>query len=213
MNKMIKYLILALLPVFSIAHAQNTGAYVTDSSGQVVKSGFGLCWRTSSWTPQTATKECDPELFKDEVKPPKKVEEILKQEEVKPEPPTVVKQPVSVVIKTFFDFDKSDLTAESYAKLREVADKIKSYTIEVITVSGHADRIGTEEYNQKLSEKRAAVVKSELVKLGVDESKIYTEAKGESQPEVTCSGKTSAKVIACLAPNRRVKIEVVGSMK
>lgn len=42
MRKMIKYVLIALMPVF-IAHAQNTGAYVTDSSGQVVKSGFCLC--------------------------------------------------------------------------------------------------------------------------------------------------------------------------
>lgn len=211
MNKMIRYLVLALLPAFSIAHAQTTGAYVTDSSGQVVKSGFGLCWRTSSWTPQTAIKECDPDLFKDEVIPPKK-EEVVQKEEIKPQPP-VVKQPVTVVIKAFFDFDKSELTADSRAKLKEIADKIKSYNVEVVTVSGHADRIGTEDYNQKLSERRAAVVKAELVKLGVEETKIYTEAKGESQPEVNCPGKTSAKVIACLAPNRRVQVEVVGSAK
>lgn len=212
MNKMIKYLVLALLPVFSIAHAQSTGAYVTDSSGQVVKSGFGLCWRTSSWTPQTATKECDPDLFKDEVTPPKK-EVVVIKDDIKPEPPVIKPQPVNVVIKAFFDFDKSDLTADSRAKLKEIADKIKSYNVEVITVSGHADRIGTEDYNQRLSERRAAVVKAELVKLGVDASKIYTEAKGESQPEVNCPGKTSAKVIACLAPNRRVQVEVVGALK
>ena len=213
MKKMIKYILIALMPVFSIAHAQNTGAYVTDSSGQVVKSGFGLCWRTSSWTPATATKECDPDLFKDEVIPPKRAEEVKpKVDEVQPKPP-VVKQAVSVVLKTFFNFDKSELSQENKDKLREVANKIKEFNIEVITLTGHADRIGTDDYNQGLSERRAAVVKAELVRLGVESSRIYTEAKGEKEPVVNCAGKTSAKVIACLAPNRRVEIEVVGSAK
>ena len=213
MRKMIKYVLIALMPVFSIAHAQNTGAYVTDSSGQVVKSGFGLCWRTSSWTPATATKECDPDLFKDEVITPKRAEEVKpKVEEVQPKPP-VVKQAVSVVLKTFFNFDKSDLSQENKDKLRDVAAKIKEFNIEVITLRGHADRIGTDDYNQGLSERRAEVVKAELVRLGVDSSKIYTEAKGEREPVVNCPGKTSSKVISCFAPNRRVEIEVVGSAK
>lgn len=213
MKQMKKYVILALFSVFSIAHAQGNEAYVTDSSGKIVKSGFGLCWRTSEWTPQTANKECDPELFKEEVKTTPKVEEVVKTEEVQQTSKQVLKQPVSLVVKTFFDFDKSTLSNESKEKLQKIADEIKMYDVEVITVSGHADRIGTEHYNKMLSQRRADVVKKELVKLGVDESKIFTEAKGDLQPEVFCPGKKSIKVIACLAPNRRVKIEVIGSTK
>lgn len=219
MKKMIKCLVVALLPVLSMAHAQNvngdnnpmkTGAYLTDSAGNIVKSDFGLCWRTSSWTPETAVRECDPDLFKNEVTVTQTTTEV--EQVAKPiEPVPVVKQPVNVVIKAYFDFDKSNLTNESRNKLNDVANQIKAYNVEVITVSGHADRIGTEQYNEALSQRRADTVKAELVKLGVDESKIFTEAKGESQPEVTCPGRTSAKVIACLAPNRRVQVEVVGS--
>lgn len=220
MKKMIKTLCVSVLPVLcmSSAFAQNvmeenhptrTGAYLTDSAGNIVKSDFGLCWRTSSWTPQTAVRECDPDLFKNEVIVTETTTEVVQV--VKPVEPVVVKQPVNVVIKTYFEFDKSNLTNESRSKLNDVANQIKAYNVEVITVSGHADRIGTEEYNEALSQRRADTVKEELVKLGVDESKIFTEAKGETQPEVTCPGRTNAKVISCLAPNRRVEVEVVGS--
>lgn len=215
MKKIFQYMLIALMPVLSVAHAQNTGAYLTDGSVSVVKSGFGLCWRTGSWTPATANKECDPELFKEDTTP-KKVEEAVKvkvEEEKKIIPVVKVKQPITIVLKEYFDFDKAELSQANKEKLSEVVAKIKTFNVEVITVSGYADRIGTEDYNQSLSEKRANVVKEELSRLGVDKSKIYTESKGENYPEVNCPGKTTAKVIACLAPNRRVKIEVVGAEK
>lgn len=213
MNKIMKYLLLALVPVFSMAQAQttNTGAYVTDGSGVVVKSGFGACWRTSSWTPQLATKECDPDLFKEDMLPKKA--EVIKTPEVIPHKVVKAVEPVTVVLKAFFDFNKSELNAVNEEKVKTIAKQIKAFNIEVITVTGNADRIGTEEYNQNLSEKRANVVKAALVNLGVEESRIYIESKGESQPVVNCPGKTTAKVIACLAPNRRVNIEVIGSNK
>lgn len=199
------------MPLCSVSYGQDTSAYLTDNAGRVVKSGFGLCIRNSSWTPQSAIKECDPDLVKSDI--PKKEIVVIKEEIKEQIQVQVNKQPVSILIKAFFDFDKSELSLENKEKLKEIAEKMKHYNIEVITVSGHADRIGTEKYNQKLSEKRAAVVKAELVRLGIDESKIYTEAKGESQPEVTCLGHTSAKLILCLAPNRRVQVEVIGSVK
>lgn len=216
MKKMIKcILLLALVPVFSIAQAQNTNtntnAYVKDNYGEVVKSNFGLCWRTSSWTPQTATRDCDPELFKEDVIS-KKVE-IIKTPELKQEAVVKTKQVVNIILKEFFEFNKSELSQVNKDKLKEVAEKIKTFNVEVITVSGYTDRIGTEKYNQNLSEKRANVVKEELIKLGIEKDRLYTEAKGENEPVVNCKGKTTAKVIACLAPNRRVEIEIVGSNK
>ena len=55
MKTIIKYIAIALLPMMSVgnvyAQNQSMGAYVTDTSGRVVKSASGLCWRTSSWTP------------------------------------------------------------------------------------------------------------------------------------------------------------------
>jgi len=85
----------------------------------------------------------------------------------------------------------------------------------VIIAVGHADRIGKDAYNQKLSERRAAAVKEYLVSKGIEANRVYTEGKGEKQP-VTAGkcGKSEKKtkaLIECLQPDRRVEIEVIGT--
>lgn len=213
MKKTLNIIALSVMSLLSVAHAENTGSYLTDSRGALVKSGTDLCWRTGSWTPAQATKECDPELVKVE-KPVEPSKVIEKPKQVMEVPKMVVPpRPVTINLKEYFNFDKSDLTTESAEKLNMLASKVKNLNLEVVTVTGFADRFGSEEYNQKLSEKRAAVVKEALISKGVAANKIYTEGKGEFNPEVECPGKKSAKVIECLAPNRRVDVEVIGSEK
>ena len=112
---------------------------------------------------------------------------------------------MSFAADTFFDFDKSVLKAEGKAKLKELGEKIKSISLEVVIVVGHTDSVGTDAYNQKLSQRRAEAVKAYLVSLGVAKSRIYTEGKGESQP--TADNKTAAG----RAKNRRVEVEVIGT--
>ncbi len=90
------------------------------------------------------------------------------------------KQPYLV----FFDFDKSTLTAEAKDVLKRAAGEMKEKGVVRIEVTGHADRAGSEKYNQGLSERRALAVKQELNTLGVGDSEIMTYAKGESQPLV-----------------------------
>lgn len=213
MKKTLSVMALSMMSLLSVAHAESSGGYLTDSRGAVVKSGTGLCWRTGSWPPAQATQECDPDLVKVEkpVEPSKVME---KPKQVMEVPKMVVPpRPMTINLKEYFNFDKSDLTKESEEKLNMLASKIKSLNLEVVTVTGFADRFGSEDYNQKLSEKRAAVVKEALISKGIDANKIYTEGKGEFNPEVECPGKKSAKVIECLAPNRRVDVEVIGSEK
>ncbi|MBS1220263.1 MAG: hypothetical protein H6R21_3396 [Proteobacteria bacterium] len=92
--------------------------------------------------------------------------------------------------------------------------KLRDISPETIMAIGHADRIGTERYNQRLSEQRVASVKAYMVSKGVEPSRVYAEGKGESQPVAKaedCAGPKSAKVIACLQPDRRVDIEVIGT--
>jgi OOP family OmpA-OmpF porin len=75
----------------------------------------------------------------------------------------------------------------------------------VIIAVGHTDWIGTKEYNQALSVRRAEAVKAYLVSKGIDKSRVYTEGKGETMPVAdnrTAEGR---------ARNRRVEIEVVGT--
>ena len=112
---------------------------------------------------------------------------------------------MSFATDTFFEFDKSVLKTEGKAKLKELAEKIKSISLEVVIVVGHTDNVGTDAYNQKLSQRRAEAVKAYMVSLGVAKSRIYTEGKGESQP--VADNKTSSG----RAKNRRVEVEVIGS--
>lgn len=70
---------------------------------------------------------------------------------------------------------------------------------------GHTDSVGPEEYNQRLSVRRAESVKAHLVGQGIEANRIYTEGKGESQPVADNSTKEGR------AKNRRVEIEVVGT--
>jgi OOP family OmpA-OmpF porin len=220
MNKHTKYslLVAALLGISASVFAQtsNNSGYVVDSRNVVVKSGFGSCWRTGYWTPAMANEECDPDLVKKEIPlPPKQAEAPKPAPAPVPAPvpkPAAVK--VTLAADTLFDFDKAVLRPEGKAKLDELAAKVKDIKLEVIIAVGHADRFGTDKYNQKLSERRAESVKAYLVSKGVEPNRVYTEGKGKKQPVTKpgeCKGPKSKKVIACLQPDRRVEIEVIGT--
>jgi len=189
--------------------------YLTDQRNEVVKSGTGLCWHTSSWTPALAIEECDPDLVK------KPVAAMPAPRQIAAAPaaaPVFAPKPASHRVKldadTLFDFDKADLRPAGRAALDDFVAKSKDIKPEVIMAVGHADRFGSDAYNQNLSEQRAATVKAYLVSKGIEPNRVYTEGKGETQPLTKagdCLGAKSAKVIACLQPDRHVDIEVVGT--
>ena len=114
-----------------------------------------------------------------------------------------------------FDYDKAVLRSEGKSKLDDVSGKLKDIKLEVIIAVGHADRLGSDQYNQKLSEKRAEAVKAYLVGKGVEPNRVYTEGKGEKQPVTgdKCgkSDKKTKQLVECLQPDRRVEIEVIGT--
>lgn len=209
-NKFAKKSLLVLLAAglslgATMAQAQTTdkGAYLTDTRNEVARSGFGLCWRTGYWTPAAAIAECDGDLVKTGA--------VAKDAAgVKP-----VGAKITLSADALFDFDKAVLRAEGKSKLDELVTKAKEINLEVIIAVGHADRIGKDAYNQKLSERRAAAVKEYLVSKGIEANRVYTEGKGEKQP-VTAGkcGKSEKKtkaLIECLQPDRRVEIEVIGT--
>jgi len=126
--------------------------------------------------------------------------------EAAPCQPTV--ETVTIAAEKLFGFDKYTLSSNGKEELNAVAEKIKQHSdIKVVLVTGHTDRIGTEAYNQKLSERRANTVKTYLVSQGLDESRLQAVGKGESEPVVDCKGVRGKKLIECLQPNRRVVVD------
>lgn len=206
------------------AMAQDTQGYVQSSSG-IVKNPFGLCWRTGYWTPAMAVTECDPDLVPKPAAPAPVAPPLapraapLTPPAPKPAPAAAPKRcDVTVTFGTdeTFEFDKSVLRPAAMAKLdRDVIAKLPLCAkVELILVSGYTDRLGSQQYNQKLSERRADAVKAYLVKKGVDGSKIDTMGMGKTLQIKSCpDGKDRKALIACLAPNRRAVVEIKGLAK
>jgi OOP family OmpA-OmpF porin len=207
---------LALGLAAGTAQAQTNSSkegYVTDTRGEVVKSGTGLCWRTNYWTPALAVAECDPDLVKSKPVAAKAASAPLAALATSPAPKPAA-QRVKLDADTLFDFDKSVLRPAGREALDNFVSQSKDIVPEVIMVVGHADRFGSEKYNQRLSEQRAAAVATYLHSKGIETNRIQTEGRGEMQSVTKagdCLGAKSAKVIACLQPDRRVDIEVVGT--
>jgi OOP family OmpA-OmpF porin len=198
--------------LFIAGAVEAADGYVTDSSGAVVRSGNGLCWKTGYWTPGMATAECDPDLA-----PKPKAAEKPAAKASAPAPAPLAAKPATetttLAADGLFAFGKATLLPKGKRKLDEVIGKIQGRSADQILVIGHTDRIGSQKANQRLSQKRAEAVKAYLVARKVDKNLIRVEGKGSSEPVTTagqCPGKGGAKVIACLAPDRRVEIRVSG---
>src|SRR5687768_9249478 len=214
----------ALLPaVGSAATAERKDGYLTDAQGGIVRAiGAGVCVRTSQWTPALAVAECDPDLVpKPAVKPPPAKPEA--KPEAKPKPKVEAKpkpaKPEMLNVERKIElqgmpFDKAEMTPDNVKELDQFMADLKPVTLGAIIVTGHTDRIGSLKYNQRLSERRAVVVKDYITSKGIDPKLIFWEGKAFKQPiPVTkfCSNKMKRKqLIECLAPNRRVTVEAVG---
>ncbi len=209
-----KSLVLALLAGIgfgaSMAQAQER-VYVIDQRDVVAKSGFDLCWRTGYWTPAAAAKDpagcqCDKDLIPKEVcEPPAPAAPVAA--------PKPTGEKITVAADALFDFNKSVLRPEGKAKLDELVAKANAIKLEVILVVGHTDRIGSAQFNQGLSERRAAAVKTYLVSKGIEANRVYTEGKVLTQPVTgdNCKDPKSNALIQCLQPDRRTDIEIIGT--
>ncbi len=82
----------------------------------------------------------------------------------------------------YFEFDEDDINPRTRRQLEIVSMILKADPGKKITLSGHTDSLGTEDYNNSLSARRARVVQDFLIKAGVDDAQIVTIAKGASQP-------------------------------
>ncbi|MDB5815480.1 MAG: ompA family protein [Rhodocyclales bacterium] len=216
--------------------------YVITSSGALVRGGYTQCVRTGYWSLEAAKTAkmkdtgkpvgcyCEPELLPTEVCSPPPPAPVAapapapraEPAPVTPPPPVLTPVPsaekVNIPSDALFAYDKAEISDIGRDKLTDFSNRIKNINLEVITAVGHADRIGSDSYNQKLSEKRANSVKDFLISQGIPANRVYTEGKGKTQPVTgdTCKhigpeNRRNRKLIDCLGPDRRVELEAVGT--
>ncbi len=181
-------LLVGALGIVQPVLAASQDAYPTDSEGQPVFSASG-CVHAGSWKKSMPT--C-------------------------PEPTVVVEDDKAMIVfavgdEEFFGFDQVKLDDPVKRDLDALVNAVQNVDlIHGITITGRADRIGPDPYNEQLAMKRAEAVKAYLVSKGIPAERILATNDGSSKPLVTCPGiKSKAKLIRCLAPNRRVEIEAV----
>lgn len=101
-----------------------------------------------------------------------------------------------------FDFDRADIKPAFQPSLDKLADVLKSYDRTLISVVGHTDNRGSDEYNMKLSQRRAENVLAYLAGRGVPQARLYAEGRGETQPRDTNDTEAGRQI------NRRVEVFV-----
>lgn len=195
----------------AVAHEVANAGYLNDTRGNVVKNNFDQCWRTGYWTPAMATAECDPDLVK-KPEPKKTAAAPAAAPAAGPDAPAIK---ASFKAEALFDYDKAVVRPEGKKELDDkVVAGMKAHPeVELLLVTGHADRLGSDKYNQSLSERRAAAVKEYLSSQGIAANRVKAEGKGESMPNPDadtagkCKGNKTKKLIECLQPDRRVTVE------
>lgn len=177
------------------AHPENEG-YLTETTDTIWRTGFGECWRHGFWEEENAVKGCDgykePEVAKPAPAPAPK-----------PAPAPVVKNElVKETHIVYFDFDSAEV--KSVAEITAYANSLTK--LKSISLSGHADQLGSSKYNMDLSRKRVNAVAEALAAGGINPNLILTDYSGENKPVKTCEKATKT----CLAENRRVEVTVNG---
>ena len=186
----------------------NVTPNLQDGSGNAVKDGSGACVVTSGQVlPEcagvAAPAKPAPAAPATPATPSAPAAPAKPAEPAKPAPASV-RQSVVIQADALFDFDKSVLRPDGKKSIDEALSKISGVDLEMVIATGHTDSIGTDAYNQRLSERRAQAVKDYLVSKGIPASKVTTIGKGESQPVATNKTKEGRQ------KNRRVDIEFKG---
>jgi OmpA-OmpF porin, OOP family len=123
-------------------------------------------------------------------------------------PQTKPMRTVTIGGDAFFDTNKATFRKEAQPELEKISARVRNVSsVEAVQITGYTDSTGAQDYNQKLSEARAATVKDFLVKNGVDPSKITILGKGQDSPIADNATKDGR------AKNRRVEVMVKGAVE
>lgn len=115
----------------------------------------------------------------------------------------LVKGNTATINNLFFDLGKATLKPESEPELKRILQVMKENVALVIEISGHTDNTGSDEINNKLSLERANAVKENLLKGGINQSRIRTKGYGKSKPKADNATEEGRQI------NRRVEIEIL----
>src|SRR5436853_2166762 len=186
----------------------NVGPNLQDSQGAAVKDAQGACVVTSGQNlPEcTGAKAPAPAAPAAPAAPSAPAAPAAPAPAARPAP-APVRQTAVIQADALFDFDKSVLRPDGKRNIDDALAKLRGTDLEMVIATGHTDAIGSDAYNQKLSERRAQAVKDYLVSKGIPASKITTIGKGKSQPVAT------NKTAEGRQKNRRVDIEFKGVRK
>jgi OOP family OmpA-OmpF porin len=158
------------------------------------------------WKRELATEACDPEIWA-ELHPPK-----VEVAAVEVRTVTVRK---TLDAEALFGFDEANLTEEARGTLGGLANQIEETSVIGVAIVGHTDRIGPEEYNLKLSERRAEAVAAYLREETdtIPDANIEMMGVGPAEPVVACEGLRGSSLVECLKPNRRVVVEITTELE
>lgn len=193
-----------VLPVSAFAMP----GYVTDSAGQVVHDSAGQCVRTGNWTVADANAECDADLMPAAMPTPAPAP-------AQPAPAAPPPAPKLITLneqasgKAHLGFNKYQITEGERQILDNQLKSVDPKAVQEVIVTGYTDRLGPKAYNMKLSQKRARSVADYLMaRYHFPASKMSVVGKGPADPIVSCKGFKGKALVKCLAPNRRVTVEI-----
>jgi OOP family OmpA-OmpF porin len=174
-----------------------------------------MCWRHTDADAPTVQPSCEPASTPVAAAQPAPQAVVIAAAPAAIPAPQRVSQKISFSGDALFAFGKSDLKPEGKVMLDGLVSQLQGASYDTIHAIGHTDRFGSGAYNQKLSQRRAETVKAYLLSKNVNASRIDAVGKGETQPvtkAADCRGAVAtAKVKACLQPDRRVDIEMSGT--
>ncbi|WP_261844041.1 OmpA family protein [Aliamphritea ceti] len=176
------------------AHDDHAG-YAVNSNATNWKTSAGECWHTSEFKAEDRTVACGAE-------PAAEPAPVMAKEEPKTKT-MMVSETKSFVVNFAFDSSKVD----SVSNIANYANSLEK--LDAIRLSGYTDDIGSNNYNNALSERRVKAVEAALTNAGVSTSNIVSHHYGEADPVRACTDK-GASQISCLRANRRVEVVIEG---
>ena len=127
--------------------------------------------------------------------------------------PAPAPQPTRLTLSAdaLFGFDSAEMNTAGRQEMDQLVEQLRGLQYEVLNVTGHTDRIGSQPYNLRLSQRRADTVRDYLIGSGIPAGDITARGINGEQPVVPanqCTGPVNDALKACLQPDRRVEVEV-----